>query len=249
MKIVAIGGGIVYKNEKGFWTCSYISSIKRIIELSNKNNPNILLLSHATMNLNKEKYATSILFEIFRRLGCNVKILFKEDLIIKDKSKDYVEWADVIYEDGGDTLSMINLWNSTGFSQLLNNADNKILCGLSAGAACWFSSFNSRKENFICEGKGLSLIDAYFVPHATQRDRISASLTHLKENGKVGIFIPNNCAIEIVNDKYKIIYDDFDFESVHYHAKYKYYENGCLISHDMDNFKNYKSLKKILINK
>lgn len=246
VKIVGIGGGFFYKNEKGNWTCSCISSIKRIIELSNKNNPNVLLLAHAAINPDIEKHATIILSEIFEELGCNVKILLKEELKIKNKSIDFVDWSDVIYEDGGCTQNMVNLWNSTGFSALLRNANDKVLSGLSAGSCCWFSNFNCRKENFICEGKGFSLIDAYFVPHATERDRISTSLVHLKENGKVGLFIPDNCAIEIVDDKYQIIYDDFGFELVRYHAKSKYYENDCLISHDMYNFKKYKSLKKLM---
>ena len=250
MKIVAIGGGITYKDEKGLWKCSFDSSIERIIELSNKTTPNVLILSHASPNSFEEKKSSSIISLVFEYFGCNTKILLSDELTEKNKCQDYVEWADIIYENGGDTLKMIELWNKTAFSTLLISANdnNKVLCGQSAGANCWFSHFNSIKNNHSFNGNGLSLIDAYYVPHAvSQYDyRIDSALSYLKGNTEVGLFVPDDYAIEIVDDKYRIIYNDFGFEPKHYHVNCKYYDGDKLISHNVDNYRRYKVLKKLI---
>lgn len=41
---------------------------------------------------------------------------------------------------GGDTLNMIKLWKENGFDKVLRNAwkNGKVMCGVSAGANCWF---------------------------------------------------------------------------------------------------------------
>lgn len=248
MSILAIGGGILYTSDNGSWSCTYISSIKRIIELTNKSNPNILVLSHAASSDYIETLDTSAISNVFTNLGCNVKTLSKKDLDEKEKTKDYFEWADAIFENGGYTKNLINLWNNTGFCQLINSANDKVLSGISAGACCWFSKYNGRNGTYYYEGNGIGLIDAYFVPHSNEIKRYLIASNHLRENNKVGIFIPNDCAIEIANDKYRIIYDEgFGVEQVEQpHAKFKYYEDGNLISHNMDNIKEYKELSRIL---
>ena len=54
--------------------------------------------------------------KIYENLDCNVRWLkiseLKEDI---NKAKEVVEWADIIYEGGGATELMINLWKETGF--------------------------------------------------------------------------------------------------------------------------------------
>jgi peptidase E len=48
--------------------------------------------------------------------------------------------ADVVYVGGGHTRSMLALWQSLDVSAVLTEAADKgaILCGVSAGAICWF---------------------------------------------------------------------------------------------------------------
>ena len=49
---------------------------------------------------------------------------------------------DIIFVGGGNTKSMLAIWNDWGMSQLLKDAYNKgvIMSGVSAGAICWFTS-------------------------------------------------------------------------------------------------------------
>ena len=48
--------------------------------------------------------------------------------------------VDIIYVSGGNTANMLALWRLHGIDQLLRAAYDRgvILCGLSAGALCWF---------------------------------------------------------------------------------------------------------------
>ena len=62
-----------------------------------------------------------------------------------------VEWADIIYEGGGDTYDMINLWKDTGFDKILKQEweKGKVMCGISAGAIAWFSLGITDDPRFI----------------------------------------------------------------------------------------------------
>ena len=145
MKFVAIGGEILYTDYENKWTCDYISSLKRIIELTNKENPNILILCHATQNVDDKIKNSKILEEVFKRLGTNPLALLRKDLKDSVKYNYLVDWADAIYEDGGNTIEMLKLWKNCGFDQALQEAfiTEKVLGGLSRGANCRFSLFNS----------------------------------------------------------------------------------------------------------
>ncbi|MGN1052220.1 MAG: peptidase E [Candidatus Scatosoma sp.] len=57
------------------------------------------------------------------------------------RMKEKFEKADMIYVGGGDTVFMMNRWKETGLLPLIKDAYLRgvILCGLSAGAICWFS--------------------------------------------------------------------------------------------------------------
>ncbi len=49
--------------------------------------------------------------------------------------KVLIDWADIIYEGGGNTLDMIKMWREIGFDQILRQAweNGKVMCGVSAG--------------------------------------------------------------------------------------------------------------------
>ena len=90
--------------------------------------------------------------------------------------QDKFEKADMIYVGGGDTVFMMNRWKETGLLPLIRDAYNRgvILCGLSAGAICWFSDIYT--DSAVCgEGekyamyKGLGWIKGKISPHYAAR--------------------------------------------------------------------------------
>lgn len=65
--------------------------------------------------------------------------VFKDADLARIREK--FEKADMIYAGGGDTVFMIEQWKKTGLLPLIREAYERgvVICGLSAGAICWFS--------------------------------------------------------------------------------------------------------------
>lgn len=100
-------------------------------------------------------------------------------LLICNREIDLQKWqakiekADFIYVGGGDTVFMIEEWKRTGLLGLLEKAyeEGKFLCGLSAGAICWFEEMYS---DSVVEGdyamyRGLGWIKGKISPHYNER--------------------------------------------------------------------------------
>ena len=62
-----------------------------------------------------------------------------------EKLRGKIAKADFIYVGGGDTVFMLQHWQKTGMTKLLRDAYERgvLLCGLSAGAICWFETIYS----------------------------------------------------------------------------------------------------------
>ena len=90
-----------------------------------------------------------------------------------EKLRAKLEKADFIYIGGGDTLFMLDSWRESGLLTLLLQAyaAGKLVCGLSAGAICWFEEMYS---DSVIEGEyrmypGLGLLKGKISPHYDQR--------------------------------------------------------------------------------
>ena len=59
---------------------------------------------------------------------------------LNNRLDSIINQADIIYVGGGNTKSMLAVWRDWKFDKLLLKAyqNGKILCGVSAGAICWF---------------------------------------------------------------------------------------------------------------
>ena len=91
--------------------------------------------------------------------------------------KSKFDKADCIYVGGGDTKFMLDLWKEKGIDKLLIDAYNRgvILCGLSAGAVCWFK--NAYTDYDIMRGESaeykvlpaMGILDGIACPHYDDR--------------------------------------------------------------------------------
>lgn len=124
-KIVAIGGGHNGRiKEDG--TCTPYETEpmdKEIVKLTNKENPNFLFLAHSQETEKAQEEYFETMERIYgKKFGCKCKHLKSKDLYNKTQAEEMVEWADIIYEGGGNTLDMIKLWKETGFDKVLRKA-------------------------------------------------------------------------------------------------------------------------------
>lgn len=239
-KLVAIGGGENGRLlESGQYAPYETETIdKEIVKLAEKEHPNFLFLAHAMDSLDIQESYYQTMKKIYGdKLKCNCMDLKSNELNDINKVKEKIKWADIIYEGGGDTLFMIKLWKETGFDKVLYNAWNegKVICGISAGAACWFKSCNSDAlGNSFSSVNCLEWFDIHFTPHSNEFGRLKSTKKQLKENKLVGVLLPNCVALEIVDDKFKLISDNNDLYGIKAFWNNKYFEKKITISEKLD---------------
>ena len=128
--IVAIGGGGFGRDNKSYLIENYI------LNLTGKTNPKICFLPTATGD--NDRYIVRF-YSIFNCFNCKPSHVefFKRTTNIKNHIMD----QDVVFVGGGNTKSMLAIWNDWGMSDLLKEAYNEgvIMSGVSAGAICWFT--------------------------------------------------------------------------------------------------------------
>ena len=216
-KIVAISGGengrFLENGEMAPYETEPMD--REIINLTNKKKPNFLFLAHSMMySLEIQESYFQTMKKIYGGMfGCECRALKTNELCNVDKVKELIKWADIIYEGGGDTLSMIKLWQENHFDKALFDAWNngKVICGVSAGAVCWFNACNSdsivlSNEKKCFEMLGcLNWINMFFTPHCDEKGRYQSTKIQLKDSNLVAIIMSNCSAIEIIDDKYRII--------------------------------------------
>lgn len=231
-KLIAIGGGENGRiDENGDILPYETESIdKEIIKQTGKEKPNFLFINHAfSFSIEiQESYFQTIKKIYGDMFGCNCKDLKSNELNDKKHVKELVEWSDIIYEGGGDTSSMIFLWKKTGFDKILKEAykKGKVITGISAGAVCYFNSCNSDKEDHEFETVAcLNWFDLFITPHCNEEGRYESTKEQLKKINDIGILLTNCAAIEIIDDKYRILLCDHDKIIKPYVIK-AYWEDG-----------------------
>ncbi len=200
--LIAIGGGEI-KNKTTLKIDDYIANLAKLH--AGEKRANALFFgtaSHDSMPyFNSFRKTYTSVFDIKAEVG--LLVYGEMDM---QKIKDKIDAADCIYVGGGDTVFMLDLWKKKGVDKLLINAYNqgKIICGLSAGAICWFSDMYTDYE--IMRGqsasyslhKGLGLINGLITPHFDERIE-DFTETFIKSEFESAYAIENDAAIVFKN--------------------------------------------------
>lgn len=123
-----------------------------------------------------------------------------------EKIRSKFQKADMLYIGGGDTLFMLDYWKKKGIYDLVLDAYERgvVVCGLSAGAICWFEKMYTDSDSFDDGGKyhicdGIGKIDGLFCPHYDDRKEDFGEAT---ENYSGLIWqVENNAALEFTSEK------------------------------------------------
>ncbi len=122
-KIVAIGGGENGRIKSDGTKVPYETGTmdQEIIRLTGKEHPNFLFIAHSQLqSLDGQEFYFQTMKNIYGgKYNCECKMLRSDKLIDTEFVQDLVDWADIIYEGGGNTLDMIELWKNTGFDKIL----------------------------------------------------------------------------------------------------------------------------------
>ncbi len=201
-KIIAIGGGEI-KNKTTLEIDRYIADLAK--KHAGEQRANALFIGTAS-------HDSMPYFNSFRKTYTSVFDIKAEVALIvygemnMEKIADKIEKADCIYIGGGDTVYMLEKWAETGLDKLLIEAYNKgkIICGLSAGAICWFADMytdyeimRGQSSEYVMK-KGLGILSGTMCPHYNEREKdfAEAMISHGVESAYC---VENDCAIEFTN--------------------------------------------------
>ena len=209
-KIIAIGGGEIGRPGYSIET---LKIDKEIIKLSKKKNPKVLFIPTASSD--SKSYCNTFQDYFGKRLKCQVDILYliNNNLSQREISKKILS-SDIIYVGGGNTLKMMNIWRRKGVDKILKKAFNRdiVLSGISAGAICWFKyglsdsrKFKNKDSDYI-RVSGLNFINMLNCPHYDVESDRREDLKRIMKKTKVpALTLDNCCAIEIIDNRYRII--------------------------------------------
>ncbi|MEI7451965.1 MAG: Type 1 glutamine amidotransferase-like domain-containing protein [Candidatus Falkowbacteria bacterium] len=209
-KIIAIGGGEIGRPGTKIETCAID---REIIKSSGKTNPKLLFIPTASGD--SDGYFATVKKYFGAKLKCQVDVLnlIANKLTVKE-IKDKILNTDIVYVGGGNTLKMMKIWRRLGVDKILAEAYKRgvVMSGVSAGAICWFRCGNSDSLKFknqaakLIKVNSLNFVDALLCPHYDKEiDRPASLKAMMAKTSGIAIALDNCCAIEIIDDKYRII--------------------------------------------
>ena len=193
--IIAIGGG-------GFGRDSYSNLIEKyIINLSDKVTPKICFLPTATGD--NDNYIVRF-YSVFTRLNCIPSHIdfFRRTIDIND----HIMNQDIVFVGGGNTKSMLAVWNDWNMNSILKKAyeSGVVMSGVSAGAICWFTSgVTDSWENELNILPCLDFIKGTCCPHYDEEPSRIPYVKKILNEGKVSscISIEGGSALHFINGK------------------------------------------------
>ena len=204
-RIIAIGGGEI-KNKTTLEIDRYIAELAK--KKAGEKRANALFVgtaSHDSMPyFNSFRKTYTSVFDIKAEVALMV---YGEMSMEKIAAK--IEAADCIYIGGGDTVYMLDKWKELGVDKLIIEAYNagKIICGLSAGAICWFKDMytdyeimRGQSSEYVLK-KGLGILDGAMCPHFNEREK-DFTLALKKGDISGAYCVENDCAIEFVDGNF-----------------------------------------------
>ena len=136
-----------------------------ILGLTGADRPRVCFVPTATGD--SERYLAGF-YRAFTALDCHPTDLGLFDRRVQDL-EGFLLSQDVIYVGGGNTASMLAVWRTHGVDEILRSAweQGVVLCGMSAGANCWFecSVTDSFGPVLAPLEDGLGLLPGSFCPH------------------------------------------------------------------------------------
>ena len=209
-KLVAIGGGKMAEGET-------LAIDSQVVALTGKTNPRALFIPTASSD--SREYWHGFQCTYAGELGCETDVLYLLGVTpTKDELERKILSADLVYVGGGNTLMMMRRWRRLGVDAVLEEAYRRgiVLSGLSAGCICWFSWGHSDSMSFYhpddwsyIKVRGMGLVDALACPHY---DSATAGIERrddfqqmMKKHSGIGLAIDDHCALEIVDDTYRVI--------------------------------------------
>jgi len=194
LQIIALGGG-------GFSTGSEPGLDVYLLEQSRATRPRIGFI--ATASGDAESYLLKF-YARFSRLECD-----PTHLPFFRRTPDLEAWVsaqDVIFVGGGNTRSMLAIWQAWGLPPMLRRAASTgtLLSGASAGAICWFECGVTESEaRALAPIEGLGFLAGSACPHYSEEPERRPAYERMVETGRIapGFAIDDGAALHFVDGR------------------------------------------------
>ena len=202
--IYAIGGGEL-KNKETLKLDAYL--VNKAKERAGEKRPYALFIPTASHDFMPYYNSFHKIYTGVFGIKTDVALTVFHDYDLEKIESKFLK-ADIIYVGGGNTLFMIDSWKKTGLLDLITDAYNRevIICGLSAGAICWFEEIytdslesENKKEIPYSMAKGLAWVNGVVSPHYNERVKDFDEI--VLNNYAEAIGIENNSMLEIIDGK------------------------------------------------
>jgi dipeptidase E len=197
-QILAMGGG-------GFWMEPDNPTLDTyILEASPCDNPRICFLPTACGD---SEARINQFYTAFENRDCRPTHLS----LFRDPSsrREILDTSDIIYVGGGNTRLMLAIWKVYGVDTLLRTAWERgaVLCGLSAGAICWFEEGVTDSDGPLGPMTCLGWLPGSCVPHYDGEAERRPVYHSLLASGRIqsGIALDDGALAHYVDDQLKEI--------------------------------------------
>ena len=194
-QIIPIGGGGFYRDAEN------LELEKYVIDQSGADNPRVCFVPTASGE--PDHYVASF-YSAFLKLGCRPSVLtfFKRTPDLRS----FLLEQDVIYVGGGNTKSLLAIWQDWGMKEILREAweSGVVLTGVSAGAICWFEqgltdSFSDSLRPLAC----LGFLPGSCCPHYDGEPQRRPSYHHLLARNEIaaGVAIEDWTGVHFIDSQ------------------------------------------------
>lgn len=198
-QIITIGGGGFMRFNSEFRLEKYC------LQQTNKTNPKVCFLPQASAE--DQSYVVKF-YQTFTALGANVSWLSLFGRV-KHGWENHLLQQDLIYVGGGNTRSMLALWREWGIDKLLIQAYQRgvVLCGISAGAICWFEQCVTDSVWPLGALQGLNILPGSCCPHYdSEPERRPTFIKKIRNNEILpGIALSDHTAAHYVDSQLKAV--------------------------------------------
>lgn len=161
---------------------------------------------------------------------CDIDVLYLvKSKISKNEIEEKILNSDIIYVSWWNTLKMMTIWRKLAVDKILLKAYKKwiVLSWVSAWAICWFKYWNSDSRKFtswsnkFIKVSWLWIIEALVCPHYNSEIHRQEDLKRMmKITPKIVSIALDDCsAIEIIDDKYRILKSTVEAKAHKIHYK------------------------------
>jgi peptidase E len=170
-----------------------------ILQHARNTNPTVCFLPTASGD--SDGYIVRF-YSAFNKLRCRPRhlSLFRQPSDLSG----VVSECDVIYVGGGNTRNMLAIWRACGLDALLRRAweSGTVLCGLSAGAICWFEQGHTDSAGSLDAMTCLGFLPGSCTPHYDGEPGRRPSYHALIQRGELsaGYALDDGAALHFIGD-------------------------------------------------